>query len=67
MNNDSSDVEKDPGTINHPGGGGSPPGMNDPGNEDPGSLVEDVVNPQEPEVAPDDPDIEGVDGSGQPS
>ncbi|WP_178106838.1 hypothetical protein [Pseudomonas mangiferae] len=25
--------------------GSVPPGINDPGNEDPGSLVEEIVNP----------------------
>lgn len=37
------------------------PYINDPGNEDPGSGMED-----EPEALPDDPDIAGDDGSSEP-
>jgi hypothetical protein len=44
--------------------------LNDPGNEDPGSLMDDATVPldeeEEPEESPDDPDIAGIDGSNQP-
>ncbi|MDN4146853.1 hypothetical protein ACSC9U_07890 [Pseudomonas solani] len=39
--------------------------INDPGNEDPGSAVERLPE-DDAEVHPDDPDIQGDDGSGDP-
>lgn len=39
--------------------------LNDPGNEDPGSLMDDATVPLD-EAEPDDPDIAGEDGSHQP-
>ena len=45
------------------------PFINDPGNEDPGSLMDDATVPldeEEPEESLDDPDIAGIDGSNQP-
>ncbi|WP_236247544.1 hypothetical protein [Pseudomonas tohonis] len=39
--------------------------INDPGNEDPGSAVERLPE-DEPEVQPNDPDIQVDDGSGDP-
>lgn len=39
--------------------------INDPGNEDPGSAVERLPE-DDAEVHPDDPDIRGDDGSGDP-
>lgn len=38
---------------------------NDPGNEDPGSLMDEATVPLD-EANTDDPDIAGVDGSRQP-